>query len=84
VKRVVYLTFEMDPFADAVYVLVNDDPVASTVGLDPQRTLDYNAYGNIVGMEFLGVRRGVDLSNLPYRDALARYFGQYQVRVTNW
>ena len=73
--------FEMDPFADAVYVEVSDEPVASTVGLDAQRTLDYNAYGEIVGMEFLGVHRGVDLSNLPHRDELARYFCEHQIRV---
>jgi uncharacterized protein YuzE len=71
----------MDPFAGAVYVRVNDNPVASSVGLDAQRTLDYDAHGNIVGMEFLGLRRGVDLSNLPYRDELAVYFGEHQVRV---
>ena len=73
--------FEMDPFADAVYVEVRDEPVASTVGLDAQRILDYNAYGEIVGMEFLGVHCGVDLSNLPHRDELARYFCEHQIRV---
>jgi uncharacterized protein YuzE len=73
--------FEMDPFADAVYVEVSDEPVASTVGLDAQRILDYNAYGEIVGMEFLGVHHGVDLSNLPHRDELARYFCEHQIRV---
>jgi uncharacterized protein YuzE len=73
--------FEMDPFADAVYVEVSDEPVASTVGLDAQRILDYSAYGEIVRMEFLGVHRGVDLSNLPYRDELASYFDEHQIRV---
>jgi uncharacterized protein YuzE len=71
----------LDPFADAVYVEVSDEPVASTVGLDAQRILDYNAQGEIVGMEFLAVRRGVDLRNLPYRDELASYFGEHRIRV---
>jgi hypothetical protein len=29
----------------------------------------------------VGVRRGVNLSNLPYRDELARYFGEHQIHI---
>jgi uncharacterized protein YuzE len=73
--------FEMDPFADAVYIEVEYERVARTVELDPQRILNYNEHGEVVGMEFLGVRRGVNLSNLPYRDELARYFGEHQIHI---
>jgi uncharacterized protein YuzE len=75
------IMFEMDPFADAVYIQVECGRVARMVDLDPQRILSYNEYGEVVGIEFLGVRRGVNLSNIPYRDELARYFGEHQIHI---
>jgi uncharacterized protein YuzE len=75
------IRFEIDPFADAVYVQVSDEPVARTLELDAQRTLEYNVHGEVVGMVFLGVRRGVDLSKLPYHDELATYFAAHEIRV---
>jgi uncharacterized protein YuzE len=70
------MTFDMDTVADTVYVHVSDAEVASTRELDPQCIIDYDAHGGIIGIEFLGVRRGVDLSGLPYEDELATYFGE--------
>jgi hypothetical protein len=43
------IAFEMDPFADAVYVQVAYEPVARTVELDPQRILNYNEHGEMGG-----------------------------------
>jgi hypothetical protein len=43
--------------------------------------LDYDAQGELVGMEFLGVRRGVDLRDLPHPDKLAGYFGEHEIPV---
>ena len=75
------ITFEMDPFADAVYVQVENERVTRAVELDSQRILNYNEHGEIAGMEFLGVRSGVNLRNLPYRDELATYFSEHQIRI---
>jgi hypothetical protein len=78
------ITFEMDPFADAVYVRVECERVASTVELDPQRSPAHpelqrtrrNCRDGVPGRT-----RSVDLSNLPHRDELARYFSEHQIRI---
>jgi uncharacterized protein YuzE len=73
--------FELDPVADAAYVYVAERPIAATRALDPQRLVDYDAAGEIIGLEFLAVHRGVDLHDLPYRQRLSRFFGEHQIRV---
>ena len=60
-----YATF--DPAADAIYVYLLDAPVARSKVLDDLRNVDYSADGGVVGVEFLGVSGGVDLSDVPYR-----------------
>ena len=75
------MTVELDKQADAAHARLSDRPVASTKELDPQRIVDYDADGEIVGIEFLAVTRGVDVHDLPYRDELSRFFGQHQIPV---
>jgi uncharacterized protein YuzE len=75
------MTVDLDKKADAAYAHIADRPVASSKELDPQRIVDYDAEGEIVGIEFLAVRRGVDLHELPYRDELSRFFGQHEIPV---
>jgi uncharacterized protein YuzE len=67
---------------DAAYVELSDAFVDRTERLGPDRMIDYAADGTILGYEFLNVRRhGVDLSDLPHRDELARIFVDHNVRV---
>jgi uncharacterized protein YuzE len=75
------VTFDLDTIADAVYVQVEARPVASTRELDPQRLIDYDLVGDVVGIEFLSVHDGVDLRDLPYHDELMQLFGEHQIRV---
>jgi uncharacterized protein YuzE len=70
---------ELDPLADAAYVRVTDHPVARTKELDSQRILDYDAQGEIVGLEFLAISQEVDLAGLPYGQELARLFDGHNV-----
>ena len=75
------LKLELDKVADAAYARVSDEPVQTTREVDEQRVLDYEAQGDLAGIEFLGVSRGVSLRDLPYRyrDELAKYFGEHEI-----
>jgi uncharacterized protein YuzE len=75
------ITVELDKKADAAYARVADRPVASTKELDPQRVVDYHADGEIVGIEFLAVSRGVALHDLPYQAELMQSFDEHQIPV---
>jgi uncharacterized protein YuzE len=71
---------EIDRSADAAYVLFSAQPVQRTTRLDARRLVDYDAAGELVGIEFLALRRGVDLSGLPNREELARLFEGHDIR----
>ena len=75
------LKFELDTDANAAYVRVSDQPVHDTRELDEQRILDYDAVGDLIGIEFLAIRQGVDLHDLPYHDELARFFDEHHIPV---
>ncbi len=51
------LTLELDREADAAYVRVTAQPVSTTKELDSQRIVDYDAPGEIVGIEFSAVSK---------------------------
>lgn len=69
------MKLELEESADAAYVrVIERGTVARTRPLDPQRILDYNSRGEIVGIEFLAVSKGVNLDDLPFHDELARLF----------
>ena len=55
-----------DEGADALYVQLNDLPAAKTTPVDDLRLIDYSADGRVVGVEFLQVSGGIDLSALPF------------------
>lgn len=80
------LKFEMDATADAAYVRISDEPVQATHEISRQRVLDYDARGDVVGIEFLGVSHGVslrDLPRLPHRDRLARLFDEHHITLVD-
>ena len=74
------MTLELDSKANAAYVRVADRPVASSRELDSQRIVDRDAEGEIVGIEFLAVDHGVDLSGLPFRHQLERLFDDHHIQ----
>ena len=73
------LTINLDPEADAAYVLIEDLPVAKTRKLDENRLLDLSTEGTVIGIEILNVSKGIDLAGLPYPQELARLFRDHMV-----
>lgn len=62
-----------DPEADAIYVAFGPrraGDVARTVELGDERQADYDAEGNLLGVEFLGVSQGLNLDGVPREDAI--------------
>ena len=61
-----------DPEADAVSVdLRGAQGRVRTRRIDEQRLLDYDERGELVGIEFLFVSRGVNLDGLPEAERIA-------------
>ncbi len=57
-----------DSEADAIYVRLRPGGPAAvkrTVDLGGHRHADYDAAGNVLGVEFLVVSRGIDLTDVP-------------------
>lgn len=81
--RIMALELRHDPQVDAAYVFVapRGTRVAHTKELDENRNVDFDVNGDIVGIEFLGVSRGVDLSELPYRPELEHLFEEHHFPV---
>ena len=68
------LSLEYDPQADAIYVWLAPPGTAShrTDALDDARSVDYDGEGKPIGIEFLGVTRGIDLAEVPEAGAIAK------------
>ena len=61
-----YITYDTE--ADALYVYltaVADHHVAATRVVDDVRLVKYDQAGDAIGLEFLFVRDGIDLTGLP-------------------
>lgn len=74
---------EYDPEADAIYVYLVEAPVARTRMLDDFRNVDLDGEGGVVGVEFLGVSSGIDLTDIPSRPEVERLIeeGGFRFRV---
>jgi len=64
------MKIEYDEIADAVYVRLLDEPVAYTKALDDLRNIDYSGKHVPVGIEWLCVSEGIDLSGIPQADRI--------------
>ena len=67
------MQLEYDPEADAIYISLTGDerPVSRTEELDDLRSVDYDANGEPVGVEFLSVSDGIDLARVPQQASVA-------------
>lgn len=68
------MTIRFDPDADALYVAFADrraGDVARTEELGDGRQVDYDASGAILGVEFLFVSQGLNLTGVPRADEVA-------------
>ena len=63
---------EYDSEADAIYVTFRQpNGAVETEFIDDARYVDYDAVGNVVGVELLGVSKGIDLEGLPEAKKIA-------------
>lgn len=72
---------EIDPTVSAAYVTLTEKDVDRTEVLDQRRRIDYDAFGELVGIEFLDVLHGVDLHDLPFRPQLEQLFGEHHIPI---
>jgi uncharacterized protein YuzE len=72
---------ELDRRANALYVALADRPVAYTRSLRDGRVIDYAEDDSVVGIEFLGVSAGINLSALPQQGPIERAIAAYNAGV---
>jgi uncharacterized protein YuzE len=65
--------------SDAVYIQLSDEKIVRTQIIDDARFVDYDANGNVVGIELLGASGGLDLRELPEQKRL-----ESEARVLNF
>ncbi len=61
-----------DESVNASYIELRDAPYAYGKVLDDDRSIDYGADDQPIGIELLNVHLGVNLDDIPERDAVAR------------
>jgi uncharacterized protein YuzE len=70
-----------DKKADAIYILLSDEPYAFGKDLDDERRVDYDANGNPRGIELLCVSTGVITDNLPKQTEVEKLLGKRGIKV---
>ena len=75
------MELKYDPEADAVYIRLRDAPYSFGHNLDYERRIDYGPDEKPVGIELLGVSHGVNLDDLPEKEAVARLLEQHNIEV---
>lgn len=58
------MRLHVDEKADAVYIRLDDSPIADSEEVRPGIVLDFDADGRVVGMELLRVREGLPEADL--------------------
>ncbi len=76
------MRLEHDPRADAIYVYLREG-VERAFGqnLDDSRYVDFGADSRPIGVEFLHVSRGVNLDDVPEREAVGRLLARHKIKV---
>jgi uncharacterized protein YuzE len=75
------MRLEHDPDADAIYIHLHDLPYAFGEDLDRERRIDYAADGQPIGMELLCVSHGVNVDDLPEKEAITRLLEERNIKV---
>jgi uncharacterized protein YuzE len=70
-----------DPDADAIYVYLTDSQVARSQPLDDLRIIDFSADGGVIGVEFVGVSGGIDLSDLPFPEKVEELINELNLGI---
>jgi uncharacterized protein YuzE len=74
------MKLELDREANAAYVTSSEDEVKRTRKLDSYRILDLDAEGEVIGIEFLRINAGVDLSDLPRAAELRKLLNEHHIK----
>jgi uncharacterized protein YuzE len=58
------MKLKVDEAADALYLTIEDSPIAESQEVAPGVILDFNARGEVVGVEILGLSKREEKLNL--------------------
>lgn len=58
------MKLKVDQAADALYLMIEDSPVAQSQEVAPGVILDFNVRGEVVGVEILGLSKREEKLNL--------------------
>ncbi len=72
---------KFDKRADAVYILLSNEPYAYGKDLDEERRIDYDANGKPRGVELLCVSTGVLTDDLPEQAEIERLLAEKGIMV---
>ena len=75
------MRLEHDPEANAVYVYLRELPYAYGRELDDSRNIDYAAGNEPIGIELLNVSLGVELTDLPEREAVGQVLRDNDITI---
>ncbi len=70
-----------DESVNALYIELGAAPYAYGKILDDDRNIDYGADDQPIGIELLNVHLGVNLDDIPERDAVARLLEDHHIKV---
>ena len=70
-----------DPEADAIYVYLTEGEAHRSKAVDDLRIIDYSRDGAVVGVEFLSVSGGIDLSDVPHHDKVEKLIGELNLGI---
>lgn len=75
------MNVQYDPEVDAMYIQFGKGKVVSTRALDDSRNIDLGEDGQAIGVELLGVSRGVATEDLPERQAIEAALAKLGVKI---
>lgn len=75
------MKIKYDKQADAIYIRFSDAPYAYGKDLDKERRVDYDANGEVRGVELLCISSGVITDNLPQRSEIERLLGEHGIKI---
>lgn len=70
-----------DRVADAIYIKLSNKPYARGRDLDDLRRIDYDADGEVRGIELLCVSYGVSTDDLPHRSEIDNLLTKHGIKV---
>lgn len=75
------MKIEVDRRVDAAYFQFSAAESARQEKIDDARVIDYDANGDVVGVEFISPSRGMDLAGVPMAAEIAREARKLGFRV---